>query len=103
MLEQPTNPLTPFKPVDSQSHEAVERLEILFDQHAQVAEQLRELHGELATVQAVEESHWSNLESQVARLRYEIENFKQTFSPSIVPVNFIFDPEMTLNFLSLEI
>ncbi len=61
MLEQPTNPLTPFKPVDSQSHEAVDRL------------------------------------------RYEIENFKQTFSPSIVPVNFIFDPEMTLNFLSLEI
>lgn len=103
MQDQRINSLTPVNQADFHSLEAVERLELLFDQHAQVAEQLRELHGELATVQPVEESHWSNLESQVARLRHEIESFKQTFSPSIVPVNFMFDPEMTLNFLSLEI
>lgn len=102
-MQQQTNPLMPIVPTDFQSLEAVERLGLLFDQHAQVAEQLRELYGELASVQTVEESHWNDLESQVAHLRHEIESFKQTFSPSIVPVKFIFDSETTLNFLSLEI
>lgn len=87
---------------DAQPFEAAERLEVLFGEHAFVAEQLRGLHGEIAAVQSPDESEWNNLESLVVRLRHQVEDFKQTFSTIAEPHSFTFDPEVTLNFLSLE-
>jgi hypothetical protein len=71
-----------------------ERLIDLLGQHAAVVNQLRRLQVEvISDEQNTARANWHVLENEVARLRFEMENLKKSFTPSRTSAEEIFFDE----------
>lgn len=71
-----------------------ERLIDLLGQHAAVVNQLRQLQNEVVSdEQNTAGANWHVLENEVARLRFEMENLKKSFTPTRISAEEIFFDE----------
>lgn len=59
-------------------NEVAKRLDALNDLHANLTQKLRELHAD-TSLQTLTQIKWHDFKSQVVKLRFEMENFKQIF------------------------